>query len=493
MEKLRTHPPLIQGGMGVAISGWQLARAVSLRGQLGVVSGTALNVVFAQRLQDGDEGGHLRRALASFPVPAIAERILRQHFDRRRSSGRRAIHSVPMFTLTPSAALLTLTIAANFCEVFLAKEGHEGVVGINLLEKVQLPNLASLYGSMLAGVDYVLMGAGIPREIPGILDHLASHERTTMRIQVSGAPSDDDTRMVLDPHALLGEELPSLVRPQFLAIVSSDVLAQVLVQKANGRIDGFVIENALAGGHNAPPRGALKLTEKGEPLYGPRDAANIQKFREIGLPFWLAGDFGTPTAVQDAQAVGATGVQVGTAFALCDESGLEAGLKAQAIESVARGEAEVFTDPSASPTGFPFKILQLDGTLSDEATYEKRPRICQLGFLRASYLRTDGKVGYRCPGEPVENFVKKGGKIEDTVGKKCLCNALLANVGLAQEQLSGYIEKGLVTAGDSIRRISELLRDGATSYSASDVIDYLLGESGVASNSGLPLLAAAAL
>ena len=30
-----------------------------------------------------------------------------------------------------------------------------------------------LYGAMLAGVDYVLMGAGIPRTIPGILDSLA--------------------------------------------------------------------------------------------------------------------------------------------------------------------------------------------------------------------------------------------------------------------------------------------------------------------------------
>ena len=26
----------------------------------------------------------------------------------------------------------------------------------------------------------------------------------------------------------------------------------------------------------------------------------------------------------------------------------------------------------------------------------------------------------------------KGGKVEDTVGRKCLCNALLANIGHAQ-------------------------------------------------------------
>ena len=57
-------PPIIQGGMGVAISDWRLARAVSLRGQLGVVSGTAIETVVVRRLQDGDIGGHMRRAIA---------------------------------------------------------------------------------------------------------------------------------------------------------------------------------------------------------------------------------------------------------------------------------------------------------------------------------------------------------------------------------------------------------------------------------------------
>ena len=40
--------------MGVATSGWRLARAVSQLGQLGVVSGTLLAVVLARRLQEGD-------------------------------------------------------------------------------------------------------------------------------------------------------------------------------------------------------------------------------------------------------------------------------------------------------------------------------------------------------------------------------------------------------------------------------------------------------
>ena len=42
-------PAIIQGGMGVGISDWRLARAVSLRGELGVVPGTAIDTVLVWR------------------------------------------------------------------------------------------------------------------------------------------------------------------------------------------------------------------------------------------------------------------------------------------------------------------------------------------------------------------------------------------------------------------------------------------------------------
>lgn len=61
--------------MGVGVSNWRLARAVSKTGQLGVVSGTALDQVLARRLQDGDPDGDIRRALNAFPVPEMADRI----------------------------------------------------------------------------------------------------------------------------------------------------------------------------------------------------------------------------------------------------------------------------------------------------------------------------------------------------------------------------------------------------------------------------------
>ena len=66
------NPVIIQGGMGAGVSNWRLAQAVSRLGQLGLVSGTALDPILARRLQDGDPGGHMRRGLDAFPFPAMA-------------------------------------------------------------------------------------------------------------------------------------------------------------------------------------------------------------------------------------------------------------------------------------------------------------------------------------------------------------------------------------------------------------------------------------
>lgn len=247
-----------------------------------------------------------------------------------------------------------------------------------------------------------------------------------------------------------------------------------LARKANGRVDGFVVEGATAGGHNAPPRGPLQLNRRGEPLYGLRDVADLDKIRALNLPSWLAGGFGRPGKVVEAQAAGASGIQVGTAFAFCEELGIDLELKQRVIDASRSGAADVFTDPAASPTGFPLKVLRLSGTLSESATLDARVRVCDLGFLRHAYREEDGTLGYRCPAEPVEQYVRKGGRMEETVGRKCLCNGLFANIGFGQVRSSG-VEEPLVTAGDDVGNVHQFLRTGRTTYSAADVVDYLLG------------------
>ncbi len=101
-------------------------------------------------------------------------------------------------------------------------------------------------------------------------------------------------RAALDPVAYLGDDLPVLRRPKFLAIVSLHVLAGYLNRDPEIRPDGFVVEGPRAGGHSAPPRGKMVLDDAGEPVYGPKDDADLAKVAEIGLPFWLAGAYATP-------------------------------------------------------------------------------------------------------------------------------------------------------------------------------------------------------
>jgi NAD(P)H-dependent flavin oxidoreductase YrpB (nitropropane dioxygenase family) len=464
-----TRPVVIQGGMGIGVSSWRVARAVALRGQLGVVSGTGIDSVLVRRLQDGDPGGDLRRAMERFPIPRVAAAVLRAYLRREGRPPGAPYKALPIYQQVVSEARQELTMLAAFVEVHLAKEGHGGPVGMNLLTKIQLPNLTALYGAMLAGVDFVLMGAGIPRDVPAALDALAEHRPASLRLDVEGLPPGVVERVTLDPREHWDGPPPDVRRPQFLAIVASDSLATVLARKSSGRVDGFVVEGPTAGGHNAPPRGAASFNGRGEPVYGTRDEVDLSKMRALGLPFWLAGGAGRPDGVLDARRSGAAGVQVGTLFAFCDESGLAEDLKRSVLEHAARGEVDVVTDPRASPTGYPFKVVKWSAGPDAAA----RERVCDLGYLRVAYRTAEGALGYRCPGEPVEAYVAKGGLREDTVGRVCLCNGLLATIGQGQVRAGGAVEPPIITGGDDLVTITTFLA-GRTRYSAADVLDYLL-------------------
>ncbi|MBP9674188.1 MAG: nitronate monooxygenase [Bacteriovoracaceae bacterium] len=478
-------PLIIQGGMGVGVSDWRLAKTVSTLGQLGVVSGTGINTVLIRRLQNGDAKGDVRRAMSSFPDPQFVQGVLKLYFlAEGRPKGKSYLRS-PLPSINPPLFFQRLNVLASFVEVFLAKENHEGIIGINFLEKLQTSNLSGIYGAMLARVDYVLMGAGIPREIPGVLDLFSEQKEVSVKANFISTKVQSNIQINFDPAQILpNHKNISLKRPKFLAIVSSDTLATHLASKSTGHVDGFIIEGYSAGGHNAPPRGPLHLSTIGEPIYGLKDQANLEAIKKIGLPFWMAGTFGSPEKIKQALNLGAVGVQVGTAFAFCNESGLSKKLREDVIKKWCFTENSeplpVFTDPQASPTGFPFKVVPLEKTLSEHDLYLTRRRKCDLGYLRQAVLREDGSIVYRCSAEPVNDFVAKGGQEKDTLNCKCLCNALLSNIGLGQiqenEQENGYEELPLLTAGDDIIHLKQFLPKNKKSYSAQDVINYLIND-----------------
>jgi NAD(P)H-dependent flavin oxidoreductase YrpB (nitropropane dioxygenase family) len=474
-ERARLLPPVIQGGMGVGVSSWRLARTVAQHGGLGVISGVASDLLVARWLQDGDPDGHVRAAMAQYPDQQFVAATLKRFYRPEGRAPGTPYRPLPRLDHHQRLDAVRLATLGTFVQVRMAKEGHDGPIGINLLEKIQLWTPATLFGAMLAGVDVVLVGAGLPTHIPRLLDGFAAGRPVELPIDVVGSDSADELVISLDPSTVVPEAPRVLDRPVFLAIISSHILAAYLARDDATRPDGFVIEGPTAGGHNAPPR-RMELDEAGEPIYGPRDVVDLDKVAKVGLPYWLAGGQATPAHVAAARAAGAHGVQVGTVFALSDESGLTPPLRQALLRSLADGTADVRTDPRASPTGFPFKVVQQEGTVARPEVVEARGRICDLGYLRVPYKRPDGTIGQRCPSEPIDVYVRKGGDIEDTVDRKCLCNGLTASAGVPQIRGDGSVEPPLLTLGHDLAAVHELLALHPHGWAAADVMQWLLSE-----------------
>lgn len=474
-ERARLLPPVIQGGMGVGVSSWRLARSVAQHDGLGVISGVASDLLVARWLQDGDPGGRVRSAMAQYPDQQFVAATLKRFYRPEGRAPGAPYRPLPRLDHHQRLDAVRLATLGTFVQVRMAKEGHDQPIGINLLEKIQLWTPATLLGAMLADVDVVLVGAGLPTHIPRLLDDLSHGRPVELPIDVVGADSADELVISLDPTTVVPDAPRTLTRPVFLAIISSHILAAYLARDDATRPDGFVVEGPTAGGHNAPPR-RPELDESGEPIYGPRDVVDLDKVAKVGLPYWLAGGQATPSHVAAARDAGAHGVQVGTVFALSEESGLTTPLRQTLLRSLLEGTADVRTDPRASPTGFPFKVVQMAGTVAEPEVSAQRGRICDLGYLRVPYLREDGSIGQRCPAEPVDVYVRKGGELADTEGRKCLCNGLTASAGVPQVRGDGSVEPPLLTLGHDLAAVHELLALHPEGWSAAQVMQWLLSE-----------------
>jgi NAD(P)H-dependent flavin oxidoreductase YrpB (nitropropane dioxygenase family) len=314
------------------------------------------------------------------------------------------------------------------------------------------------------------MGAGIPNQVPGALDELADWKEASYKLDVAGG---DRYVLTFDPKTVIPEELRRpLKRPKFLAIVAHHALAHALALKATGEVNGFVVEGPMAGGHNAPARGK-EISESGEPIYGERDKPDLEKIRALGKPFWLAGGYATPEKLKEAKCNGAAGIQVGSAFALCNESGMREDIKQELRRQSFTGDIQVMANPVVSPSGFPFQVVRLDGSLSDPIVYGKRKRSCSLGYLVEAYKTPKGGIGFRCPAEPVKAYVRKGGDLESTERRVCLCNGLAATAKDGQRAEAADAAP-IVTLGQDQGFIRSLLPSAEGAYSAEDVIRSIL-------------------
>jgi len=456
--------------MGVKISGWSLAKAVSELGQQGTVSGVALDRVMAINLQLGDPGGHFKRALSHFQFPDIAKKVLDAFSPKSDEEPKRIFRGTPVYTIKPSELLMALTICANFAFVWLAKEGHSNPVSINYLEKLAMPHVYAITGAMMAGVDYITMGAGIPMKIPQVIENIVQGETASYPVPVIGK-NISEYNMEFNPKKFFGNNFHITKKPGFIPIIASNLLADIFMTRLpRGSLHGFVIERPSAGGHNAPPR-KTQFDENGAPVYGPKDEINYDKIADYGLPFWIGGSCASPQKLAWALSMKANGIQAGSIFALCEESDMGRDLKNRLKKAGYENLQKVRTDPRVSPTGFPFKVAELSGSISDHEVYGNRTRICDQGGLVSLYEKQDGKIAYRCSAEPTADYVRKNGDINDTMGRTCLCNGLFATTGI---QAKNTIEAPLITLGEDLSFLTKVMTDADSTYSAEDAIRYLL-------------------
>ena len=245
----RTLLPLVQGGMGVGVSAHRLAGAVAAEGCVGTISSVDLR---------------------------------RHHPDlMARTSG-----------LPPGDAAKQAIDEANLeaisREITAARQlaGGAGLLAINVMRAVS-EYAASVRRALEAGIDAVVVGAGLPLDLPDL--------------------AQDHPRAALIP-----------ILADFRGV-------QLIVKKWERKKrlpDAIVIEHPrLAGGH----LGAAKIADLHDPRFEfenviPQSLAFLRSAGiEREVPLIAAGGIRSCEDIARVQALGAAGVQLGTPFAVTTE------------------------------------------------------------------------------------------------------------------------------------------------------------------------------
>lgn len=82
-----------------------------------MVSGTAIDTVFVRRLQDGDVGGHIRRAMRHFPIPRVADDALERDFLPAGRQPGEPYRLLPVYRQQMHEIRQQVTLLAAFVEV----------------------------------------------------------------------------------------------------------------------------------------------------------------------------------------------------------------------------------------------------------------------------------------------------------------------------------------------------------------------------------------
>ncbi|HXZ82873.1 MAG TPA: hypothetical protein VED84_03875 [Acidimicrobiales bacterium] len=125
------------------------------------------------------------------------------------------------------------------------------------------------------------------------------------------------------------------------------------------------------------------------------------------MPFRLAGGSSRPERASAACAAGTDGVQVRSLFAWRRDSNPAEPRRSQLLATLG-AERPGAPRAATSPTGFPCKVAQLAGTLSDEDVCSRRARICDLSHWHVPDLEPGGAICYRSSAETVDAHLRQG-------------------------------------------------------------------------------------
>lgn len=303
--KNRELLPIVQGGMGVGISAGGLAGTVASFNGVGTVSSVDLRRLHPDLME---RTHHLTGEAAKPAINAANLEALDREIRRARSLSQ-----------------------------------GRGVIAVNVMKAVDAYE-AYLRQAMASGADALVVGAGLPLDLPDIArEH---------------------------PHVAL------------IPILSDARGVQLIVRKweKKGRLpDAIVIEHPrLAGGH----LGAGKVADIGERRFDfdvviPEVLAFLDGAGLAGrIPLIAAGGIGTQADIRRLQGLGAAAVQLGTAFAVTEECDADLAFK-QVLANAKPEDIVEFTSVAGLParavrTPWLDKYLRVQPKLQAVAHAKKR-------------------------------------------------------------------------------------------------------------------------
>lgn len=134
-------------------------------------------------------------------------------------------------------------------------------------------------------------------------------------------------------------------------------------------------------------------------------------------------------------------------------------------------------------------MAEVEGTLSQPEVYQRRVRVCDLGYLREAYQTPEGRIGFRCASEPIEQYLAKGVKPPTPRGASACATPFWRRWGWGSYRKTATAKLPLVTSGDDLERIGRFVRQFGTEYSARDVVAYLLGTPASSQPEAQPVMA----